>query len=157
MSVSENFKELISERLDDGVYSKEEYDYIRKVYKTIDDDLKEDVEFVLNVIDLYDELLEDTKRNSVVPDIVEKNREILEKYVKDGDIFATPLIDHIRDENQKEIKLMKGSEVGTKGITKCKKCHLDNITFYSKQKAKGDEGETLFLTCLDCGFKWNES
>ena len=82
--------------------------------------------------------------------------DVFEKYVSDGDIFETPLINDIRDENRKETELMKGAEIGTKGITKCRRCHLDNITFYSKQKAKADEGETLFLTCLDCGLKWHE-
>jgi len=138
-------------------YSVEDADYIFDVVDRLaSEDNKNDVEFLMNVIDLFFELFIKEDKDEGVSDLEDKNKDIFEKYVSMGDIFETPLINDIKDENQKEIDLMKGAEVGTKGITKCKRCHLDNITFYSKQKAKADEGESVFITCLDCGLNWQE-
>lgn len=156
MGVINRFNKILSERKKNGIYTERQYDIIYTSLYLIPEDKINNIEYLLNILDLFDELIKDEKDNDDVSDVDEKNKATLETYIKSGDIFSTPLLYHIKDENDKEVKLMKGSEVGTKGISKCRSCHMDNITFYSKQKSKADEGETLFLTCLDCGHKWQE-
>lgn len=157
MSTLDNFFALIKEIEDLGEYSIEEADYIRDVISKVPIDKQNSTEFYINILDLYEECLAEEKRGEGVEDLKQKNREKIEKYVESGDLFSTPLIDYVRDENEKEIKLMKGSDIGTKGIANCKRCHLDNLVINSKQTRGGDEGETIFYYCLDCGHKWKES
>jgi DNA-directed RNA polymerase subunit M/transcription elongation factor TFIIS len=154
MSLLINLDKLLTEYLNEGKYTLEECKYLYNLPATFPTNKKNNLEFLLNVIDLYDQLKEQTDIS--IQNIKEKNEAVIDEYIRSGDIFSTPLILYVHSENQQEVMLMKGSDVGTKGITSCRRCHLDNISFYSKQKSKGDEGESLFLTCLDCGYKWWE-
>ena len=38
----------------------------------------------------------------------------------------------------------------------CGKCKKNECTFYTQQLRSGDEGETVFITCLNCGHKWKQ-
>ena len=42
-------------------------------------------------------------------------------------------------------------------LVSCPKCHKKKATFYEKQTRSGDEGKSVFYTCLECGKKWKES
>ena len=39
----------------------------------------------------------------------------------------------------------------------CSKCKSKRCTFYSLQLRSCDEGETIFITCMDCGKRWKRN
>lgn len=39
----------------------------------------------------------------------------------------------------------------------CSKCKSNRCTFYSLQIRSCDEGETIFITCMDCGKRWKRN
>ena len=39
----------------------------------------------------------------------------------------------------------------------CSKCKSNRCTFYSLQIRSADEGETIFITCMDCGKRWKKN
>lgn len=39
----------------------------------------------------------------------------------------------------------------------CSKCKSKRCTFYSLQIRSCDEGETIFITCMDCGKRWKRN
>lgn len=39
----------------------------------------------------------------------------------------------------------------------CSKCKSNRCTFYSLQIRSCDEGETIFITCMDCGKRWKKN
>lgn len=151
-----NFISLLERKVLSGEYTEEDRKYIQNLVQKSPNPKSLTVEKILNIVDIYDDFLNQEKTSEGIIDLKAKNRKILEEYVSKDDIFANPFLDYVHEENEREIKLMKGTGVGTKGIVNCRRCHLDNITFYSKQKSRGDEGETLFMTCLDCGHNWHE-
>jgi DNA-directed RNA polymerase subunit M/transcription elongation factor TFIIS len=155
MSILQNFYYLVEEKQREGFYTISDAEYITNAVSSLPAN-KQSVEMYLNILDLFDEFLEQQKYEQGVENLEQKNREKINNYILSGDLFSTPLLDYVRDENEKEIKLMKGAELGTKGVANCRKCHLDNLHITSKQTRSGDEGETVFFTCLDCGFNWHE-
>ena len=157
INVYPNFQALIANKISRNEYTEEQGKYILEAALMIPSNKANNIEFYLNIIDLYDTLLEEEALNLGVEDLVAKNRTKLEAYIVGGNLFSTPLIDNVREENEKEIKLLKESEVGTKGVATCSRCHLDNLIITSAQTRSGDEGETIFYRCLDCDNRWREN
>jgi len=47
-------------------------------------------------------------------------------------------------------------QVATTDIFQCKRCKKKECTFYNMQIRAGDEGETIFIRCLNCGFQFRQ-
>ena len=39
---------------------------------------------------------------------------------------------------------------------RCMKCKGNKTTYYTMQTRSADEGETIFITCLNCGKRWRK-
>ena len=85
------------------------------------------------------------------------------KYLKDSQKEATrdliiknsPVFDSSRKRNFLEItKDLRTVKV--ESYTQCKKCKQFHVDSFSKQVRSGDEGETTFNKCTDCGHQWTE-
>ena len=70
-------------------------------------------------------------------------------------IRNSPVFDRSRKRNFLEItKDLRTVKVESyKACPKCKQYHVDS---FSKQVRSGDEGETTFNKCTDCGHQWKE-
>lgn len=40
---------------------------------------------------------------------------------------------------------------------KCPKCGNEEMTFHTAQLRSADEGQTVFYTCVKCGFKFSQN
>lgn len=85
------------------------------------------------------------------------------QYLKDSQKEATrdliiknsPVFDSSRKRNFLEItKDLRTVKV--ESYTQCKKCKQFHVDSFSKQVRSGDEGETTFNKCTDCGHQWTE-
>ena len=47
-------------------------------------------------------------------------------------------------------------KVATTDIFQCKRCKKKECTYYNMQIRAGDEGETIFIRCLNCGFQFRQ-
>lgn len=45
-------------------------------------------------------------------------------------------------------------DIAVSSLFKCGKCKKKMCTYYSLQTKSGDEGETVFVSCQNCGNKW---
>lgn len=61
-----------------------------------------------------------------------------------------------RKEASEEFMYLKKHEVETT-IFKCEKCKERRCTYYQMQKRKSDEPMTTFITCVNCGNKWQQN
>lgn len=77
----------------------------------------------------------------------EKTREMI--------IRNSPIFESSRRRNFLEItKDLRTVKVESyKACPRCKQFHVDS---FSKQVRSGDEGETTFNKCTDCGYQWKE-
>jgi DNA-directed RNA polymerase subunit M/transcription elongation factor TFIIS len=55
----------------------------------------------------------------------------------------------LRDEKELKSKLVAKSN-----RFRCKRCGHNETSFYEMQIRSGDEGSTLFISCLNCGTRW---
>ena len=85
------------------------------------------------------------------------------KYLKDSQkeasreliIRNSPVFDLSRKRNFLEItKDLRTVKV--ESYTQCKRCKQYHVDSFSKQVRSGDEGETTFNKCTDCGYQWTE-
>lgn len=66
-----------------------------------------------------------------------------------------PMYDDIRDRiKEQDDFVIKPFEVA-EGVVECK-CGSKRVFSYSKQVRSGDEGTTVFASCMACGKKWTE-
>lgn len=61
-----------------------------------------------------------------------------------------------RKEASEEFMYLKKHEIET-NIFKCDKCKERRCTYYQAQKKKSDEPMTTFITCMNCGNKWQQN
>jgi len=130
------------------------------IHKNVD---QNNIEFIMNIIALTDKLLfeqmnPDAEGNVMSKEDFDKNVSVIISYIESKDIFSPEniLLEPGYFRIKQEEELIKSGATGVSGMTVCPRCKKDNIIIYSKQKASGDEGETLFNTCTDCNHKWLE-
>jgi DNA-directed RNA polymerase subunit M/transcription elongation factor TFIIS len=122
-------------------------------------------EFIYNIVDLIDKVIfegpelepkAEEKGVEKVENKLEKSKDRIRKYVSERVLYSNVNPFHEKGFllNKKEEESYKMGTKGTKGITTCGVCKMDNIIIYSAQKRGMDEGETIFNTCVDCGHKW---
>ena len=70
------------------------------------------------------------------------------KMARRGDFYAIK-----REEIQKSVGVTAG---GGGGGFVCRKCKKERTSFYQMQTRSSDEPMTVFINCLDCGFRWRE-
>ena len=136
---------------------------LSKINKSIHDNIGDDPEFIMNIIYLTDELLfkrMEPNDEGAIPtkEEFDKYVDIILSYIKCRNIFspANILLEPGYFKIRQEEELIKSGATGVSGMTVCPRCKKDNIIIFSKQKASGDEGESLFNTCTDCNHKWIE-
>lgn len=61
--------------------------------------------------------------------------------------------DDIREKTLKNAQIFRYKVRALKG-PKCHKCSSTNTTMSEAQTCSADEGKTVFVTCVDCGFGW---
>jgi len=130
------------------------------IHKNIDPN---DAEFIMNIIYLTDKLLfqqMEPNDEGVIPSNEEFDTYVdtIISYIESKDIFSSTniFLEPGYFTIKQEEELIKSGATGVSGMTVCPRCKKDNIIIYSKQKASGDEGESLFNTCTDCNHKWIE-
>ena len=64
--------------------------------------------------------------------------------------------DDIRERTLKDAQIFREKTRALKGPP-CHKCRSTNTTMSERQTTSGDEGKTVFVTCIDCGFGWRAS
>ena len=70
-------------------------------------------------------------------------------------IRNSPVFNSSRRRNFLEItKDLRTTKV--ESYIQCKKCKQFHVDSFSKQVRSGDEGETTFNKCTDCGYQWKE-
>lgn len=57
---------------------------------------------------------------------------------------------------EKRIEEMKNIKTETSDIFKCSKCHHTKTIYTTAQIRSGDEGTTVFITCINCHHKWKQ-
>ena len=79
----------------------------------------------------------------------------VKEQTRDLIIRNSPIFESSRKRNFLEItKDLRAVKVESyKACPKCKQFHVDS---FSKQVRSGDEGETTFNKCTDCGHQWKE-
>ena len=74
---------------------------------------------------------------------------------KDQIIRNSPVFENSRRRNFFEItKDLRTTKV--ESYTQCKKCKQFHVDSFAKQVRSGDEGQTTFHKCTDCGHQWSE-
>lgn len=117
------------------------------------------IEFVYNIADTITKLLFSSgadEDESSEEGYMERSMEKIRVYTRSFSLYnaVNPLQEKGFHLNKKEEESYKLGTKGTRGITTCGVCKMDNIIIYSAQKRGMDEGETIFNTCVDCGHKW---
>ena len=76
---------------------------------------------------------------------------------KIGYMNSQELNPHISKSIRDEIKLREKEKIILKYSTlyKCYRCNERKTNVREVQKRRGDEGSTLEITCLECGYQWN--
>ncbi len=59
-------------------------------------------------------------------------------------------------EQEKSFERMKQISTETTDIFKCMKCYKNKCIFTTAQIRSGDEGTTIFISCINCGNKWKQ-
>jgi transcription elongation factor S-II len=57
---------------------------------------------------------------------------------------------------REEIQKSVGVTPASGGSFICRKCKKERTSFYQMQTRSSDEPMTVFINCLDCGFRWRE-
>ena len=76
----------------------------------------------------------------------------------DGILKETPLLEEVRQKQQREDELLERNEQLTEGIYECpnKACKSQRIAKTQKQMRSADEGMDVFLRCSVCPTRWRE-
>lgn len=126
---------------------------IKEINSRIGPEARDGKEFMYNLISITYKLINDDQLDA---ENVAKLSSYVDYYNQNSSLFSRDNI--FLSEGYKmmdnEYELYSSGETGVRGIMTCPRCKKDNISIYSKQKSRGDEGETLFNTCLDCGNRW---
>lgn len=115
---------------------------------------------------------------------VEKARSVISNVDQDSYVKNTRLIERLNDKEfaPHEIAFMKAEntfpeiwketidaymkkyenayerkDVAVSSLFRCGKCKKKECTYYSMQTRSADEGETVFVKCLNCGNAWKMS
>ena len=59
------------------------------------------------------------------------------------------LLNNKKTENKYESNIVASTDT-----FKCRKCHLNQCTYYQMQTRSADEPMTTFVTCINCGNRW---
>lgn len=71
-------------------------------------------------------------------------------------IYQFSKFDKLRSEYEADISRIRDEAEIKEGDTPCKRCNSKRVIYTSKQTRSGDEPETLFFACNDCGYTWRE-
>jgi DNA-directed RNA polymerase subunit M/transcription elongation factor TFIIS len=104
-----------------------------------------DIDFIYEIIDLLNEI--GYEKTVKFLEFIQNSSNISSKT-----IFESEIYDKERDVYNFDIMNLR-EKIKIKGGAKCRNCNGNNTYSYSKQLRAGDEGETYFVICLDCGFK----
>ena len=104
-------------------------------------------DFILEAIDILSTLGFEDGYQYLKRAVKEQTRDLI--------IRNSPIFESSRKRNFLEItKDLRTVKVESyKACPKCKQFHVDS---FSKQVRSGDEGETTFNKCTDCGHQWKE-
>lgn len=126
----------------------EEFDNYDFTYETDEDFI------VSNIISLrYDsknEIPEMTKKiNNFLIDNINNFKKLDIEIMHKSPYFE----EQIEDEKKRQEEL---EEIVEEGLETCYKCQSKRIRIFYKQVRSGDEGETGFFECSECGNKWTK-
>lgn len=127
----------------------EEFDNYDFTYETDEDFI------VSNIISLrYDsknEIPEMTKKiNNFLIDNINNFKKLDIEIMHKSPYFE----EQIEDEKKKQEEELE--EIVEEGLETCYKCQSKRIRIFYKQVRSGDEGETGFFECSECGNKWTK-
>lgn len=127
----------------------EEFDNYDFTYETDEDFI------VSNIISLrYDsknEIPEMTKKiNNFLIDNINNFKKLDIEIMHKSPYFE----EQIEDEKKKQEEELE--EIVEEGLETCYKCQSNRIRIFYKQVRSGDEGETGFFECSECGNKWTK-
>lgn len=127
----------------------EEFDNYDFTYETDEDFI------VSNIISLrYDsknEIPEMTKKiNNFLIDNINNFKKLDIEIMHKSPYFE----EQIEDEKKKQEEELE--EIVEEGLETCYKCQSKRIKIFYKQVRSGDEGETGFFECSECGNKWTK-
>lgn len=106
--------------------------------------------------------------NHLNPNSYIKNYYLLSK-IENGEVdvekLATMSAQEIYPENWQQLirkkketeRILYSKKHGTTTNYKCRRCKHNEADYYESQVRSCDEPMTIFLSCLNCGFKWNVS
>lgn len=62
-----------------------------------------------------------------------------------------------KQNNKRKFQVMIATEgLETNRGLECTKCGKKRVTYYTLQTRRGDEGSTVFYSCMNCGSRWKE-
>jgi transcription elongation factor S-II len=75
-------------------------------------------------------------------------------YMKAENIFPERWKDTLDAYWKKYEHAYEKKELAVTNLFRCGKCKKRECTYYEQQLRSGDEGATLFVSCVNCGNKW---
>lgn len=75
----------------------------------------------------------------------------------DATQLNAPLLARIVREKETRDTHDRDKFMATSALFECPVCRATRATFHQLQTRSGDEGSTVFLTCMECGNKWTDS
>lgn len=108
----------------------------------------------INIEDIYIEYI-----YQVIGDICSKKftMKFIAQNIKENKLgFNHHSFDDIRSKQKEQDDYLICPFDVQEGVMQCNKCDSKKVISYSKQTRGGDEGTTVFCTCVNpkCGFKW---
>lgn len=128
----------------------EEFDNYDFIYETDEDFI------VSNIISLrYDSKNEvpemANKINNFLIDNINNFKKLDIEIMHKSPYFEEQIEDEKKKQEEEELE-----EIVEEGLETCYKCQSKRIRIFYKQVRSGDEGETGFFECSECGNKWTK-
>ena len=69
-------------------------------------------------------------------------------------LFESPLMIKSKLRQDLDMEIFRGELDVAQGMVNCKRCGSENTIAMKSQTRSGDEGMTIKVTCIQCGYKW---
>jgi DNA-directed RNA polymerase subunit M/transcription elongation factor TFIIS len=71
-------------------------------------------------------------------------------------LWKQPLLEKAKEALEREIFILRSSDIVVKGGGKCKYCQSESVGFVEMQTRSGDESLSQFYRCADCQKTWRQ-